>query len=155
MEILGITVSLKTGSGVWEGTDDHIYVGIIGKGGGREFPLDVIGYDDFEPGTHVSYLLGTVWGIDAAKKGELEPFSSSQGGWNDPNKWEIDMEKIDYVYLRKSGSRRGSADDMYELEEVEVALWGPEPNRRRFRHTGEARLANEYGLQIFLPEVYT
>lgn len=153
-KILGITVGLKTGPGVWSGTDDHIYVGIIGKGGGREFPLDVKGYDDFEPGTYASYLLGTVWAVDqqAAKKA-LHPFESSLGDWNDPNKWEIDLQKIDYVYLRKAGSRSGSDDDMYEMEEVEVVLYGVYPNSRHFKHAGTVRLANEYGLQIFLLEM--
>ena len=155
-KILGITVGLKTGPGVWSGTDDHIYVGIIGKGGGREFPLDVTGYDDFEPGTYASYLLGTVWGYDQPKGPPLKalhPFASSLGGWNDPGKWDIDLQKIDYVYLRKAGSRSGGDDDLYEMEEVEVVLYGAEPTSRRFKHTGAVRLANEYGLKIFLPEM--
>ena len=153
-KLLGITVGIQTGSGAWSGTDDQIYVGIFGKAGGREIPLDVAGFDEFEPGTYGSYLLGVVWAVgqQAAKKA-LHPSEAYQGGWNDPGKWEIDLQTIEYVYLRKAGAQTGSSDDMYEMDEVEVVLYGPQPIFRRFKHTGAVRLGNAYGLQIWLPEV--
>lgn len=152
-KLLGITVGLKTGPGQWSGTDDHIYVGIQGKGGGREFPLDVAGFDDFEAGTYVIYLLGQVWVSGVSGKKEKKPFESSQGGWNDPGKWDIDFDKIDYVYIRKGGTRAAKDDDLYEMDEIEVAIYGTQPQSRIFKHKGYIRLANEYGLQIWLPEI--
>ena len=42
--VKGLVVRLKTSSiRKWAGTDDPIYIGVVGKGGGREFPLDVEG----------------------------------------------------------------------------------------------------------------
>ena len=54
----GMVVQLNTGLGKHSGTDDPIYVGAAGTGGGREFPLDVKWHDDFERRSRVKYLLG-------------------------------------------------------------------------------------------------
>ena len=40
-------------SGSDVGTDDHIYIGVEGTGGGRECPLVVAEFNDFERGTNV------------------------------------------------------------------------------------------------------
>jgi len=63
--VQGIVVILVTGSGRFDATDDKIYIGVVGTDGGREYPLDVAGFDDFEKGTNVTYALGTVWDSDA------------------------------------------------------------------------------------------
>jgi len=154
-KLLGIMVTLETSSAAWSGTDDHLYVGVQGTGGGREFPLDVAGFNDFEEGTEVIYKLGTVWAAGGAgeKGGSLTPSESSPGGWNDPARGTIDLEKVDYVYLRKGGTRSGSADDLYELAEVSVTLYGPTSESRIFSRTEAIRLANEHGLQVWLPEL--
>ena len=89
-KVLGIFVELKTENKKHAGTDDHIYIGVVGPGGGREFPLNVSGFNDFEEGTNVKYWLGEVW------EGELlenarDPIKS-HGSWNDPKIWEIELE---------------------------------------------------------------
>ena len=46
--IRGMKVELHTHYNPFSGTDDHIYIGVYGTDGGREFPLDAPG-DDFDP----------------------------------------------------------------------------------------------------------
>ena len=53
--LTGIFVSLTTGGQWWAGTNDHLYIGVVGSVGGREFALDVAGFNDFEKGTVVPY----------------------------------------------------------------------------------------------------
>ena len=48
MAILGMVVALKTFNSEDAGTDDEIYLGMWGTGGGREFPLSSPNHDDFE-----------------------------------------------------------------------------------------------------------
>ena len=101
--IEGIFVRLQTQNVRWAGTDDHIYVGIVGTGGGGEFPLDVHGFDDFERGGDVKYWFGDVWDgllLRGAKNPHLSHDGTSEG-WNDPGRRRIDLDKVDFVYLRK------------------------------------------------------
>ena len=151
--IRGIVVNLTTGTGGYAGTDDHIYVGIFGKDGGREFPLDVEGFDDFEAGTSVTYWLGTVW-EGTALSGARKPYESESLGWNDPYRHHFDLDDVDYVYLRKGGATSGRSDDYYGLDQVEVILYGASPNKRTFSYPwgNNIRLGNEYGRQVFIPE---
>jgi len=144
--IKGMVVVLKTKTGSYTGTDNHIYVGLGGKQGGSEFPLDVRGFDDFEAGT-VRYWLGDVWD-GTALSGARNPYSSST--WNDPEKRYIDLERVDYVYLRKQSYTKD--DDKWKMDSVEVTLYGPSPTKRSFHKTGDIWLANEYGLQVYLKE---
>lgn len=149
-EIKGIFVELKTKGGKWTGTDDQIYIGVIGKGGGSEFPLGVRGFDDFESGSNVKYWLGDVW-EGSALAGARRPYEA--GGWNDPEVRHINLEKVDYVYLRKASHAGNDEDDKWKMDNVEVTLYGPEsPMKRTFFKTGDIWLANEYGLQMWLKE---
>jgi hypothetical protein len=144
-------VRLRTGKGPFAGTDDPLYVGISGTGGGREFPLDVRWFDDFERGSNVKYLLGTVWDEHAAA-GARRPVEA-EGGWNDPLTAYIDLSKVDRVYLRKQAGRKVTDDDAYQLEGLEVVLYGDVPERRTFRNDVTTWLGVKFGLQIWLPEV--
>ncbi len=149
--IKGLVIRLKSAGYNWGGTNDHLYIGIFGRGGGREFPMDVKGFDDFEEGTDVKYWLGTVW--EGSKlTGAKKPWQSQQaGGWNEPSYEKIDFEKVDYVYLRKQSV--DSNDDEYSLSEVDVTLYADSPVKKTFRHRGTLGLANEYGQQVWLREV--
>ena len=89
----GMLVQLNTGLGRHSGTDDPLYVGVAGTGGGREFPLDVRWFDDFERRSRVKYVLGDVWDADAVL-GARSP-GRSKGDWNDPSLFYIEFEKID------------------------------------------------------------
>jgi hypothetical protein len=145
----GILVRLKTKSERGAGTVDPIYIGVVGAGGGGEFPLDVPGFKDFQAGSDVKYWFGDVW-EGGALSGAKNPFEAHR--WNDPESRNIDMDKIDYVYVRKHSHEGGIDDDAWKLDEVEVILYGPSPVKRAFIKTSDIWLANEYGLQVWLRE---
>ena len=149
-DIKGILVELKTKSGGGAGTDDHIYVGVFGKGGGSEFPLDVRGFNDFEAGANVKYWFGDVW-EGGVLTGAKRPYEA--GSWNDPELRYIDLDMVDYVYLRKHSHKGGDEDDAWKMDKVEVTLYGSSsPQKRTFHKTGDLWLANENGLQVWLKE---
>ena len=149
----GMVVNLKTLGGGTDGTDDHIYIGVVGTGGGREFPLDVSGFNDFEEGSDVTYALGTVWdGVAISAPGVKNPRFSGGTDWNSPRRYRIELNDVTHVYIRKGGTRKGDDDDRYAFDEVEVTLYGFNPQSRTFGTTRNMRLANEHGLQIWLPE---
>ncbi len=154
--VKGLVVRLKTASiRKWAGTDDPIYIGVVGKGGGREFALDVEGFNDFEKGTDVKYWFGTVWEGDVlvgAKKPYHSDADADTRRWNMPSHDDIELDLVDYVYLRKASFLKDRQDDRYLLNEVEVTLYASSPSKRTFRRTTIA-LANEFGLQVWLPEL--
>ena len=151
--VRGMVVNLKTANGGSNGTDDHIYIGVAGTGGGREFPLDVKGFNDFEAGSDVIYQLGTVWdGAAISSPSVKNPKNSGGNDWNSPSRYRIEMGEVNQVYIRKGGSRKGDGDDRYAFDEVEVTLYGSRGQSRTFSETRDMRLANEHGLQIWLPE---
>ena len=147
----GMVVRLHTGTDRSAGTHDPIYVGVSGTAGGREFPLDVAGFDDFERRSRVKYRLGNVWDEDALA-GAREP-RGAKDDWNDPSLAYIGFAEIDRVYLRKHSGRSRLDDDAYELDEVEVILYGEEGEKRVFRCTTALWLGIEYGAKVWLPEV--
>jgi len=148
-ELKGILVRLKTKRERDAGTDDAIYVGIMGKGGGSEFPLDVRDFDDWEEGSDVKYWFGDVW-EGSALSGAKRPWGATR--WNHPGIRYIDLDKVDYVYLRKQSTKGGRGDDAWKMDEVEVTLYGPSPQKRTFWKTGDIWLGNEYGLWVYLKE---
>lgn len=155
-DLRGVVVGLRTGTSAHAGTDDHIYVGIIGRGGGREFPLDDRTVNDFEAGTNVTYLLGTVWDTTVADASPRRPYRSNPAEPNrdnDPGRNPISIEDIEYVYLRKQGGRNADDDDAYMLGEVEVTLYGSDPDKRVFRITDDIWLGVEFGLYVWIPQV--
>lgn len=151
MTLRGIVVQLNTGTAPEAGTDDALYLGVSGGSGGREFPLDVAWFDDFERRTRVKYRLGQVWDEDALV-GSKQP-KMSHADWNDPAYFYVGFDAIDRVYLRKQSSRSAGRDDAYELDEIEVTLYADEPRKRIFRCTTGIWLGTEYGSQVWLPEV--
>jgi hypothetical protein len=148
------------------GSDDNLYIGVVGTGGGREFPLAST-EDDFEPGTQ-TFILGQVW------EGYLPPvsvpFGSKPGENNDPALVPLDVDRVNFVYLRKTGTLRGGdtyesgdkGDDAYRLQEASVALYGlSPPSKRLFTFSITAPppgtdpsvwIGSEFGLVIYLQE---
>ena len=151
MTLRGIVVQLNTGTAPQAGTNDALYIGISGTAGGREFPLDVAWFDDFERRARVKYALGEVWEGDALA-GAREP-KMAQANWNDPSLFYVGFDAIDRVYLRKQSGRGARDDDAYELDEVEVRLYGESPRKRIFRCNTGIWLGTAYGSQVWLPEV--
>src|SRR5262245_47638720 len=150
--VRGILVRLETASDSDADTDDHIYIGVVGTRGGREFPLDTAGKDDFEPGL-VTYHLGTIW--EPVPAGAWNPINSTPGGKNDPAQFRIELNEVSHVYIRKQGDLE-TDDDAYKLGSVEVTLYAAQvdlTNRRRFRTGDDLWLGNEFGHQAWIPEV--
>lgn len=151
--IRGMVVNLKTAGGANDGTDDKIYIGVVGTDGGREFPLDTSGFNDFEKGSDVTYALGTVWDGTAISDPDVKnPRFSSGTDFNSPRRYRIELNDVTHVYIRKGSTRKGDDDDRYEFDAVEVTLYGANPQSRTFGTRTNMRLANEHGLQIWLPE---
>lgn len=145
----GILVRLKTGDAKWAGTDDPLYVGVSGTQGGREFPLDVRWVDDFERSSDAKYALGDVW-EESALAGARRPKMSATD-WNDPKLFWVGFQGVDRVYLRKHASR--ARDDAYQLDGLEVVLYGDPGEKRVFATTTAIWLGLEYGLTVWIPEV--
>jgi hypothetical protein len=147
----GMVVRLHTGLGKHSGTDDAIYVGVSGTQGGREFPLDVAWFDDFERRSRVKYVLGEIWEPDEAA-GAREP-RMSKSEWNDPALSYIGFQGIDRVYLRKQSGRRRADDDAWEMDEAEIILYGDPGEKRVFRSNTALWLGVQYGTTVWIPEV--
>ena len=138
-EINSIFVSLTTAGDQW-GTDDHVYLGVVGTVGGREFALAVAGYNDFEPGTS-TYTIGST------PLGGNTPDTAEQS----LNSLLICLPNVTHVYLRKQGSRSHDGDDAWQLNGAVVYLMSDDVTRV-FVLTGKARLGNEYGHKVWLAE---
>jgi hypothetical protein len=143
-ELEGMFVSLTTGSTwSWSGTNDHVYLGVAGTVGGREFALGVDGFDDFEEGTVVTYSIGEA----AELFGGKEPATAADV----LESMLICQPNVTHVYLRKQGDRTHSGDDLWELDSAFVYLLSDD-STRVFQSTGSALLGNEYGLKVYLAE---
>ncbi len=144
-EVTGIFVSLKTAdSPPWAGTDNHVYLGVVGTVGGREFSLGVPAFDDYEPGSDVGYSIGSAADVFAGRK----PLRGD-AAFDD---MMICQPNITHVYLRKQGNLSHDGDDLWRLERAFVYILGPTVTRV-FSTTGPATLGNEWGLQLWLGEV--
>ncbi|MFW6317350.1 MAG: hypothetical protein ACOC06_02645 [Halorubrum sp.] len=143
-DVTGIRVRLRTAPRTDTGSDDHVYLGVCGTVGGREFALDVRGFDDWEPDSDVSYAFG--------------PGFSTSGGAKEPQTAADQLERlticlpnVTHVYLRKQGDRSSQGDDYWELSRCEAFIKS-ENDLRAFVSTGTGRLGNEYGHEMWLAE---
>ena len=153
-ELTGIAATLTTAATENAGTDDHLYIGVVGTGGGREFPLNSK-FDDFEI-EQVTYKLGAFWEPVPASEVRF-PHQSRPGEVNDPAYMPLELELVYAVYVRKQGDNSTEDDDAYRLNDLKVVLYGPtSPLKRTFRlrRRGDGPwLANENGHVIYLAEV--
>jgi len=147
----GIVVRLKTGASKQAGTDDPLFLGVSGSAGGREFPLDVQWFDDAARGSDVKYALGDVWEAPALV-GAKQP-RMAESDWNDPKLAYVGFDGIDRVYLRKHAGARATFDDAYQLDLIEVTLYGDAGRKRTFRCTTALWLGIRYGTQVWIPEL--
>jgi len=148
----GMIVRLATHHQRHSETDDMIYIGFFGKRGGREVALDVKDFKEFQRGTDVFYLLGNVWD-DTVISGTKRPRDSQSRGNNSPDLYQINLNEIEYVYIRKQGGKEtNSKDDAYKFDLVEVTLYGSEPQSRKFLTNANVWLARESGLTVYIPE---
>ena len=155
MAILGMVVNLQTFNSEDAGTDDEIYLGMWGTGGGREFPLSSRNHDDFERGADDFYILGVDPGFGFPMHRSER---SAPGQDNDPALLPIDINSIQYVYLRKQAYGQQEDDNAWRLESAIVLLYDdatlPLTGSRLFAIFARKGLwfGNEHGHQAWLTE---
>jgi hypothetical protein len=145
-DIEGIVVELETGSQSWAGTNDQLFVGIVGTGGGREFNLNVSNFNDFEANSKVNYQIGKEFALSLSgpeKKPTTAP-SSLLGGS------KIDQPAVTHVYLRKQGEMNGDADNAWRLQSARVWLMNDSDPTLIWESRGSLTLSIEDGLQVWL-----
>lgn len=89
-------VELETSTESWAGTDDHLYAGVFGTEGGREFNLNVSGFNDYEPGSKV---------------GQLEKLATSSVATFLRNTWQNSVEYADSLLGQRNVSNAAAADN--------------------------------------------
>lgn len=155
MAILGMIVNLKTFNSDDAETDDEIYIGLWGTGGGREFPLSSSDHEDFDRGADDFYILGVDPGFGF---GLIRSDGTSPGEDNDPALVPIELESIQYVYVRKQAYGTQHDDDAWRLDSAIVLLYEQDTlplNQTRlfslFTPKGQW-FGNEHGHQAWLSE---
>lgn len=151
--ISGLVVNLVTFDSEDAGTDDEIFIGMWGNAGGREFPLSSSGHDDFERDADDLYVLGADPGF-----GFRQSDRSGPGEANDPALLPVELDSIQYVYVRKQAYGRKEDDNAWRLSSVIVLLYDaivlPLPRSRLFSLSTRAGMwfGNEHGHQAWLTE---
>ena len=155
MAVLGMLVTLQTFDSEDAGTDDEIYIGLWGTAGGREFPLSSKDHDDFERGAADDYIIGVDPGFGFPL---IRSDRSAPGEANDPALVPIDLNTIQYVYVRKQAYGTQEDDDAWRLESVIVLLYDdqtiPLTGSRLFSLFAPKGMwfGNEHGHQAWLSE---
>jgi hypothetical protein len=154
-QLTGMAVTLTTANVEEAGTDDKLYIGVVGTGGGREFPLDSP-KADFITGEVETFALGSIWEGGFITGSTKFPSDSEPGKDNDPALIPLDVDLVSFVYIRKQGALQPDDDDAYLLQDLSVVLYGPAmPSKRRFRFFNggtSLRLATESGHIVYLQE---
>ena len=134
--ISAMTVHLQTaGSPAGAGTSSLLYLGLVGRGGGREFAisgpgeniLDRYGHPflpPLRPGEPMRFRAGRV-PLDAVRPGDIG--LGPEGLWllgAATRRLQIGLEETDYVYLRKAA--RGRNDDTWFMDWAIVTLYAEE-----------------------------
>ena len=155
MAILGMVVNLNTFDSEDAGTDDEIYIGLWGNAGGREFPLSSRDHEDFERDADDFYVIGVDPGFGFPL---IRSDRSAPGEANDPALVPIDLDSIQYVYVRKQAHGTQDDDDAWRLAQVIVLLYDsatlPLPRHRLFFLDARRGMwfGNEHGHQAWLVE---
>ncbi|MGH7233410.1 MAG: hypothetical protein ACREJU_18920 [Nitrospiraceae bacterium] len=145
-DVEGIVVELETSNESWAGLGDHLYVGVCGTEGGREFNLNVANFDDYEPGSKINYEIGKKFAFDAPgpEKTPITAPNALTGGS------KVEQPAVTHVYLRKHGRDTSSADDAWKLKSARVWLFNSVDPSRVFTAKGPLTLSIEDGLQVWL-----
>jgi hypothetical protein len=151
-----MVVALQTFNSEDAGTDDEIYIGLWGTGGGREFPLSSSSHEDFERNAYDLYVLG----VDAGWPPFIRSDRSKPGEANDPALVPIDLGSIEYVYVRKQAYGKQEDDDAWRTGLIIVMPYDgatlplPYPRHRMFYLDAQKGLwfGNEHGHQAWLKE---
>jgi hypothetical protein len=155
MAILGMVVNLNTFDSEDAGTDDEIYIGLWGNAGGREFPLSSGDHEDFARGADDFYVIGVDPGFGFPL---IRSDRSAPGEDNDPALVPIDLDSIQYVYVRKQAYGTGGDDDAWRFASIVVLLYDedtlPLTQSRQFALFARKGMwfGNEHGHQAWLSE---
>jgi hypothetical protein len=150
-----MVLNLNTFDSEDAGTDDEIYIGLWGSAGGREFPLSSKDHEDFERGAQDFYVIGVDPGFGFPL---IRSDRSAPGEANDPALVPIDLDSIQYVYVRKQAYGTQEDDDAWRLDSVIVLLYDEDtlPLTRSRLFSLFARkgmwFGNEHGHQAWLSE---
>ena len=145
--VSGISLIVRTGQTRTAGTDDAVYLGIVGTGQGREFNLDVAGVDDYEPGSAI-YTIGDTLDAGAGRR----PKSLHAGALEE---FRIDFDGVTHVYLRKWTSASALRDDAWQLSFASCYIYdvrpadGSPPRFQRFELNGPVWLSTKHGAQVW------
>jgi hypothetical protein len=155
MAISGILVELKTFNSEDAGTDDEIYIGLRVTAGGREFPLSAKNHKNFDRGVDDFYVIGVDPGFGFRL---IRSDRSAPGQANDPALVPIDLNTIQYVYVRKQAYGTEGDDDAWRLDSVIVLVYAddavPLTGSRLFSLFAPKGMwfGNEHGHQAWLAE---
>ena len=157
MPIVGILVWMRICDDDDSGTDDHIYIGVWGRAGGREFALsDSKNYRRFKTGDEQMFLLGEkAFSIEAPF---ILPYQSRPGEQNDPAYLPLELSTVEYVYVRKQSRGTGKGDDAWKVRLLQISLYDAVPvEENHYRQflldiPDGLWIANEHGHQVWLTE---
>lgn len=150
MVITGIKIDLDTAINWWAPTKDALFLGVYSKYGGREFRLN--GDTDLNiQNQEISLVLGT----PCCKSGdEVQVQYAFNGGVNDPTLNPINLQDVEFVYLRKETADSTNVnDDQYKLDSCSVLLCDGHGGLRKFAKSSNINFSDEGGLQHWLREV--
>ena len=137
MRVTSIFLSVTTGSESWAGSDDPLYLGLVGTVGGREFFVDTA---SLAASTTKTFR----WG-DASFPADVE--KDSVGGT------VICRPNLTHVYLRKHGLGSRRADNAWKLANAFVFIVSDESATTDvFVTTGPEQLSYETGLIVYLAQ---
>ena len=121
-KVVGLLVYVYVSGAPGSGTDDPVYLGISGRRGGREFPLNRSGKNDWEAGQKYDYVIGTVPDNDLPKGADFA-IAAQPGKRNSPDRFDIVIEGIDRVYIRKRAGISQITDDAVSILQVNVSIY--------------------------------
>lgn len=155
-KISGISFDVAVGGAPGSRSMDQLYIGVYGKHGGREFALD---RSSSNPELGADGLIRRFYfGNGCCRKAtDLLIDQSSGAQWNGPGVDNIDLDHVEYVYVRKMSrlQETGSAliaDDVLVLTNAVVTLCDSSGNMRRFSKRGIIPFGHQYGHQHWLIE---
>jgi len=149
--LVGILVQLDISGAAGSGTDDPIYLGVMGPRGGREFPLRRSGKNDWEAGSKARYIIGTVPIEDVPPDAAVASRTES-GKRNSPDRSDIDAEAIQTVYLRKREGVSSITDDAVSILRGEAIIYAAGGTKQRWYLDSKLGiwLGTQYGSQVAL-----
>lgn len=148
MDIEGLALELEIGSKSYYGTDDHLYLGVVSRKGGREFALAADAFNDFEARNKANYFIGKRYHVDLPGR-DLTPATNEiilEGGSL------IDTE-VSQVYLRKQSTppslNSQGGDDALQITSARIWIFADDTPTQIYALRGPVNLMVEIGLTVW------